>query len=62
MRNVNFSNLCLEICMEKNKKTVGSQFYGNLTSSISVHCYSNVKSHVGWSIFLCHLSEDECSE
>ena len=23
---------------------------------------SNVKSHAGWSIFLCHLSEKECSE
>ena len=37
----------------------------NLTSSISVYCRSNVKSHAEWSIILCHLSEvseNECSE
>ena len=37
-------------------------FYWNLTSSISVYCRLNDKSHSGWSIFLCHLSEIECSE
>ena len=47
--------------MEK-KKSVGPRFFWNLTSSISVYCRSNVKSHAGWSIFLCHLSENECSE
>ena len=47
--------------MEK-KKPVGSQFYWNLKSDISVYCRSNVMSHAGWSIFLCHLSENECSE
>ena len=47
--------------MEK-KKPVGPRFYWNLTSSISVYRRSNVKSHAGWSIFLCHLSENECSE
>ena len=36
--------------------------YWNLTSSISVYCRLNDKSHSGWSIFLCHLSEIECSE
>ena len=37
----------------------------NLTCSISVYCRSNVKSHAGWSIILCHLSEvskNGCSE
>ena len=47
--------------MEK-KKAVGPRFYWNFTSSISVYCKSNVKSHAGWSKFLCHLSENECSE
>ena len=58
---VNFCNLCLKICMEK-KKPVGPRFCWNLTSSISVYCSSNVKSHAARSIFLCHLSENECSE
>ena len=44
------------------KINVGARLYWNLTSSISVYCRSNVKSHAGWSIFLCHLSENECSE
>ena len=41
---------------------VGPRFYWNLTSSVSVYCKSNVRSHVGWSMFLYHLSENECSE
>ena len=41
---------------------VGRRFYWNLTSSVSVYCKSNVRSHVGWSMFLYHLSENECSE
>ena len=61
MRNANFSNLGLKICMEK-KKPVCPRFYWNLTSSISVCSRSNVKWDAGWSIFLCHLSENECSE
>ena len=61
MSNVNFCNLCLKIFMEK-KKPAGPRFYWYLTSSISVCCWSNVKSHTGWSIFLCSLSENECSE
>ena len=47
--------------MEK-KKPVGPRFCSNLTSSISVCCRSNVKSHAGWSYILCRLSENECSE
>ena len=47
--------------MEK-KKPDGPRFYWNLTFNISVYCRSNVKSHAGWSIFMCHLSENECSE
>ena len=47
--------------MEKNK-TVGPRFYCNLTSSKSVYFRSNVKSHTVWFIFLCYLSENECSE
>ena len=47
--------------MEK-KKPVGPRFYWNLTSSINVYYMSIVKSHAGWSTFLCHLSENECSE
>ena len=47
--------------MEK-KKPVGVRFYWNLTSRISVYWRSNVKSHAGWSISLCHLTENECSE
>ena len=58
MSNVNFSNLYLKICTEK----VGQQFCWNRTSSISVYCWSNVKSHGGWSIFFCQLSENEWSE
>ena len=61
MSNVNFSNLCLKICMEK-KKPVGPRFYWNRTPIISVYCRSSVTSHAGWSIFMCHLSENECSE
>ena len=30
--------------------------------NLSVYCTSNVKPHAGWSIFLCNLSENECSE
>ena len=44
------------------KKPKGPRFYWNLTSSISVYCRSNVKSHAGWSKFLHYLSENECSE
>ena len=47
--------------MEK-KKPVGPRFYWNLTFSTSVYCRSNVESLSGWSIFLCHLRENECSE
>ena len=61
MSNVNFCNLCLKRCMEK-KKPVGPRFYWNLTSSIRVYCKSNVKSHGGWSIFLSHVSGNECSK
>ena len=61
MSNVNSCNLCLKICMEK-KKPVGPRFYWNLTSSKSVYCISNVQLHAGWSLFLCYLSENECSE
>ena len=46
----------------KRKKPVGPRFHWNLTSSVSVYCNSNVISHAGWSTFLCHLSENECSE
>ena len=58
MSNVNFCNLFLKISMEKTKP-VSTRFYRNLTSSISVYCRSNVKSHAGLSIFMCHLSENE---
>ena len=54
------ANLCLKISLKK-KKPVCPRFYWNLTSTISVYCRSNVKSHAGWSIFLCDLSENECS-
>ena len=60
MSNDNFCNLCLK-CMEK-KKPVGPRLYWNLTSSISVYCRPNIKSHARWSIFLCHLSENKCTE
>ena len=47
----------------KRKKTVDPSFYQNLTSSIyCIYCRSNVNSHAGCSIFLCHLSENDCSE
>ena len=59
--NVNFCNLCLKICVEK-EKHAGPQFYWNLTSSISVYCRSNAKAHTGWSKLLYHLGENECSE
>ena len=59
--NVNFCNLCLKILMEKSK-AVGPRFYWNLTFTISDYCRTNVKSHAGWSIFLCNLSENECSQ
>ena len=58
MSNVNFCNLFLKTSMEKTKP-VSTRFYGDLTSSISVYCRSNVKSHAGLSIFMCHLSENE---
>ena len=47
------------------EKTLRAHDSTNLTSSISVYCRSNVKSHAGWSTILCHLSkgsENECSE
>ena len=62
MSHVNFCNLYLKICMEKKKKPVGQRLYWNLTFRISVYCRSNVWSHAGWSIFLCHFSGNECSE
>ena len=63
MSNVNLflSNLFPKICMEK-KTPVDPRFYWNVTSNISVYYRSNVKSHAGWSIFLSHLSENECSK
>ena len=42
------------------EKPVGPRFYWNLTPSISVYFRSNIKLHAGLSIFLCHLSENEC--
>ena len=44
------------------ENAVGPLFSWNLTSSIIVYCRSNVKPHAGWTIFLCHLSENEYSE
>ena len=44
------------------ENAVGARFSWNLTSSIIVYCRSNVKPHAGWTIFLCHLSENEYSE
>ena len=35
---------------------------GIFTSGVSVYCVSNVKLRAGWFIFLCHFSENECSE
>ena len=54
-------HLFLKICMV-NKKLVGPRFCRNRTSTISVYSSANVKSRDEWSIFLCHLSENECSE
>ena len=51
--------------MHGKEKNLWAQDSTNLTSSISVYCRSNVKSHAKWSIILCHLnevSENECSE
>ena len=48
--------------MEK-KKPVGPRLYSDLSSSIVVvYCRSNIEAHAGWSLHLCHLSENECSE
>ena len=33
-----------------------------LCIKVSVNCRSNIKSQAGWSIFLCHSSENEFSE
>ena len=46
----------------KRKNLWPPRFYRSLTSSISIYYRSNVKLHAGWSIFLCHLSENKCSK
>ena len=62
LSNVNFCNLCLKICVQKKKKSGPTILLESYIQRKCLPYMSNVKSHAGWSIFLCDLSEKECSE